>query len=730
MKSEKPNPFAKWMPDKVWLNVIQLTRSGRFGDLVAQISKNESAWRKWFEENEPESAVVPSLTSDPSAFQKCLLVRSLREDRTTIAAADYVGKQLDSRFTKPVTDSIESVFADSANRKPILYLLSAGSDPTSAIDELAKKKKRFPTDKVSMGEGQELIAFEKMRAAFLTGSWVVLQNCHLGLGFMNQIEDILTKTNDIDPDFRLWITCEVTNRFPIGLLQMSIKVTLEPPMGLKAGLARTYSTTVSQELVDKIDNEKWRKVVYALSFLHSIVQERRKFGPIGWCVPYEFNNSDLEASLLFLEKHVSTCVSLNQPLSWSTIQYMVAAVQYGGRITDNVDSELFDTFAGQWLREELLKPGFVFGQKTYSVPDGLEIGNFRDFIDSLPSVDSPLIFGLHPNADLSYRQLEAGMLLTAIQDTQPKDSGGAGKSAAKSRDEIVKEKALEILSKLPQDFIEEEFRAKINKHKGAPGTTDKGFQAPLNIFLFQELQRIQRVIGIVRSNLSNLVSAIDGNVVMTPELLEDLNMIFDARIPRSWTHDASGAEISWLVPNLGLWFTGLLDRVQQLSNWLDHGRLKAYWLPGFLNPQGFLTAMRQEVTRQHKKDQWSLDDVVTHTTVLNVDLDKIKEAPDEGQNIYGIHLEGAKWNRPDGKLEESDPKVLFSQMPVIRVTAITLKDKKSKGADYGPFGPFDCPVYKYPRRTDKYLVMRINLKTEVAPSHWRLRGLAALCSTE
>jgi dynein heavy chain len=546
---------------------------------------------------------------------------------------------------------------------------------------------------------------------------------------MEQLEDILTKTSDIDPEFRLWITCEVNNKFPIGLLQMSIKVTMEPPTGLRAGLARTFSTTVSQDLIDRIDHDKWRKLVFVQAFIHSIVQERRKFGPIGWCVPYEFNNSDLEASLLFIEKHLAATLAVGQPVSWSTIQYMVASVQYGGRITDNVDAELFDTYAAKWLCDDVFKSGFVFGQKAYSMTEGIDINNYREFIDSLPGVDSPLIFGLHPNADLSYRQLEASLLLGAIQDTQPK-TGDTSSGVSITRDEVVRQKAVDILAKLPKDYIEAEVRPLIAKLKGPPGSSDKGFQAPLNIFLFQEIQRIQRVIAIVRSSLSNLINAIDGNVVMTPELMENLNMIFEAKIPRSWTHDASGAEISWLVPNLGAWFTGLVDRVHQLSNWLEHGRLKAYWLTGFLNPQGFLTAMRQEVTRQHKKDQWSLDDVITQTTVLNVDVDKIKEAPDEGQYIFGLFLEGAKWNRHEGKLEESDPKKLSSQLPVIHVTAVTLKDKKTKSTDHGPYGPFDCPVYKYPKRTDKYMVMRLNLKTDVHPSHWRMRGVGALCSIE
>merc|ERR1719343_1955861 len=197
------------------------------------------------------------------------LVRFMREDRTSIASAQFIESMLDSRFTAPVTDAIIDIFEESSPRKPVLYLLTAGSDPTLSIDELAKKKKKFPTDKVSMGEGQEKVARQKNNDAFLTGGWVILQNSHLGIGYMCELEDVLLKTAEIDDDFRLWITCEITPRFPIGLLQMVIKVTLEPPAGLKAGLARTYSTMVSQELLDKIDLEKWRTLVYTQCFLHS-----------------------------------------------------------------------------------------------------------------------------------------------------------------------------------------------------------------------------------------------------------------------------------------------------------------------------------------------------------------------------------------------------------------------------------------------------------------------------
>ena len=56
---------------------------------------------------------------------------------------------------------------------------------------------------------------------------------------------------------------------------MAIKVTNESPIGLKAGLARSFTTMITQETLDKVNNEKWRTIVYAIAMLHSVVQERR-----------------------------------------------------------------------------------------------------------------------------------------------------------------------------------------------------------------------------------------------------------------------------------------------------------------------------------------------------------------------------------------------------------------------------------------------------------------------
>jgi len=153
------------------------------------------------------------------------LTRSIREDRTLICSLKYIEKTLESsEFTKPIAYPIEGIWANSNKLTPILMLLSPGSDPTSTIEELARKKKKFPTKNVSMGEGQEKKAKLVMDECTVSGGWVILQNCHLGLQYMNDLLTIIPTEAEPEraeiyhEDFRLWITCESNNNFPLGLL--------------------------------------------------------------------------------------------------------------------------------------------------------------------------------------------------------------------------------------------------------------------------------------------------------------------------------------------------------------------------------------------------------------------------------------------------------------------------------------------------------------------------------
>ena len=82
------------------------------------------------------------------------------------------------------------------------------------------------------------VAHRLVKNAMEEGGFVLLQNCHLGLKFLVELEEKLMFTDEstVNKDMRIWITSEPTTRFPINLLQMGIKVTNEPPQGMPASV--------------------------------------------------------------------------------------------------------------------------------------------------------------------------------------------------------------------------------------------------------------------------------------------------------------------------------------------------------------------------------------------------------------------------------------------------------------------------------------------------------------
>lgn len=109
------------------------------------------------------------------------------------------------------------------------------------------------------------------------------------------------ESTEIDENFRLFLTSMPNPCFPVAVLQNSVKLTTEPPRGIRANLNRSFMEKSDEYLDDCKKAKEWRKMIFGISFFHAIVQERRKFGPLGWNILYEFNDSDLDTSLTMLK---------------------------------------------------------------------------------------------------------------------------------------------------------------------------------------------------------------------------------------------------------------------------------------------------------------------------------------------------------------------------------------------------------------------------------------------
>eukprot|EP01059_Diplonema_ambulator_P031435 TRINITY_DN5765_c0_g1_i5.p1 TRINITY_DN5765_c0_g1~~TRINITY_DN5765_c0_g1_i5.p1 ORF type:complete len:4657 (+),score=1802.33 TRINITY_DN5765_c0_g1_i5:140-14110(+) len=732
-KQDVKPKVVEWLPDKVWLNIMalknDLPKSRFFKQLPDSIVRFESAWRQWMDADAPEKLMPPDADEKFDMFNMMLLVRCMREDRAMLAARDFVADTLGPEFSESPTLNLDELVETTDPLTPTVFILSAGSDPTQMISNMGRKRRKIVRD-ISMGEGQEALAMAAVHQVLPSGDWALLQNCHLSIGFLVSLEEYLLECKgdeSIHPEARIWITAEPTAKFPIGLLQISNKLTNEPPAGLKAGLKRTFaagSQGVTQELIEAFRRPEWKPLLFAQAFLHSMVQERRKFGPIGFCVPYEFNQGDLSSSLMFLSNHFTQIGDEHKrdkagtQVSWDTIRYIISKIQYGGRITDIKDEELFDVITAHVLNPDIVNDGYQFG-KGFPLPVFDDINKYREFFETYPDIDPPEIFGLHANADLVYRTQMVQSVLDTIISIQPRQTTAV---TGKSREEVVFSEAKRLQKTLPPKW-HPEMVAEARKKLGRVTSQNSYLFMPLTIFCMQEVSRLSSAIEIIASTLNDLQLAISGTIVMSSELQDALDSVYDGKIPSAWL------KVSWQASGLGLWWMTLQKRYEQLDRWLRDDRPNKYWLSGFYNPQGFITSVSQEVTRAHTgdKDPWSLDDVTLVTEVTRLDEQEHDKVPQEGVYIYGLFLDGAAWDKVRQRVRDPYPKAEPYKMPLIHLSAepqLSTKTKPKKAKTV------NCPVYRYVCRTNENWVFDCPLGLGDAPNDspgmWIRRGICLL----
>ena len=107
---------------------------------------------------------------------------------------------------------------------------------------------------------------------------------------MEKIIEDLTPEN-CHEEFRLWCTTYPSENFPSAVVQNGVKMTMEPPKGLRANLAGSFALDpiANDDFYTSCDNateegaeydKGWtfRKLCFGLAFFHAIVQVRRVIG--------------------------------------------------------------------------------------------------------------------------------------------------------------------------------------------------------------------------------------------------------------------------------------------------------------------------------------------------------------------------------------------------------------------------------------------------------------------
>ena len=523
-----PNPTTgkgNWLTDKQWAGFLEMTQTFPeiFKDFDTGFATNLAQWEEVFNAVEPMKASWPSGWFERlNMIQRLIVLRILRPDKVVPGIQDLIVNEMGQQFIEGGGAlDLAAVYEDSARNKndPIIFILSPGVDPIAEIMKLADKKgMRSNVIPLSLGQGQDKIAEHAINSGFKEGKWVVLQNCHLAPSWMPALERIIEQAPpDSNENYRMWLTSMPSDKFPVSVLQNGIKLTNEPPKGLRNNIMRSYRGLDPKKFDDCLKPAEWKKLLFGLSFFHAHVQERKKFGPLGWNIPYEFSAADLTIS----QSQLKIFLNQYEEIPWEALNYMVAEANYGGRVTDPMDRRIIKVILQDFYTHEILKDDYKFSPSgIYYAPAEGGLQDYLDYIKDLPINDTAEIFGLHENAEISSAINDTNQLLLTALSLQPRSAGSGGQSG----DQIMKEKCANILSRLPKPFDIEDA---IKRHPVM-------YEESMNTVLQQELLRFNRLLQTVTSSLQQLGKAIEGLVVMSSELEEVYNKMFDNLVPDMW----------------------------------------------------------------------------------------------------------------------------------------------------------------------------------------------------
>jgi dynein heavy chain, axonemal len=787
-ENKVPNPAEDLLSEAAWnlCAALEAALPSLFAGLGAHITLNIATWRAWAELDEPHLSPLPDpWHSKLNLMQKMLLLKVWREEKVLFAIKDFVVENLGKEFVESPPVKMSDIHAETRADVPVVFILSVGADPTGLLFSFARQVDYTSRlQLISLGQGQGKRARALIREACHTGDWVLLQNCHLAKSWMPELERIVERLGEVvsglagdeegggdsaggltaqaevipphvHPDFRLWLTSMPAPYFPVPVLQNGVKLTNEPPKGVRANLIRSLANVdtwtswdegVEGTFADKLERPRaWKKLAFGLMFFHAIIQERRKFGPLGFNIRYEFNDSDLETSLLVLKRFLT-----DQPMvPWDAMRYVTGQINYGGRVTDDWDRRCLMNILSQYFTTDILGEEYKFSPSgEYYCPPPGELKSFQEYASGLPIDDGPEIFGMHNNANITFQANETDAILKTCLSIQPRTSGSSGPAASSKEDDDEDKKKKPQAKKKPVDEDEGDADAEalpsgpdalvsVLAADIASGLPDvlKKTEAGSSTFVYrgehmdslatvlsQEMVRFNKLLNVMTRSLFELQKAIRGEALMSDELDRMYGSLLNNQVPGNW----EAAAYPSLKP-LASWTKDLAQRIAFMRDWLVNGQPKVFWLSGFFFPQGFMTGTLQNHARKYMVPIDTLSFGYTITDHMVPEAVPESQVPTDGVLVSGLFMDGARWDSEKHTVADSRPGEMFAPIPIVHFRPE--KDYVTDPKEYS------APVYKTSVRAGTLsttgmstnFVVAVDMPTHDNPNKWVLMGCALLC---
>eukprot|EP00501_MAST-03F_sp_TOSAG23-6_P000341 GSMAST32.ASY1.ANO1.348.1 assembled CDS len=614
-ENEASEALSQWLPESALNSIEELSKMSTFEGLRNDMEENSTRFKEWYNKISPEREKLPSRwrSLDGKLFQKLLVLRCLRPDRIQSAITDLI-----MEFLPTDAELIDIV---------------------NAIDRFAGTKGRIPGKtyfNISLGQGQGKSAIRKLDDAIASGHWVLLNNIHLMPSWLEKLEKKFVDATKFGSsnDFRLFLSSDQSESIPVALLCRSIKLSNEPPSGLKANLSRSFRG-FSKEDLDNMDNAT-RGILFMSMLRHYMEAGANK-------------------------------------LPWRDLRYIFGEIMYGGHIVNEFDRKLCNTYLLYFIQPKCLDELELV---PYLTPRPTTYANYLNHIESIPA-ETPYAFGLHSNAAIGFRTTQCENLFKRILDLRPKETKKNNiDNSSKSTMQDILDIYRDSLPLFPIEDLPKEI-------------------SPFSQVFFQECVQL------------TMTSTMD-------KMIEDL---YNNDVPNRWKVLAYAS-----LRSLTGWIVDLNKRIEILHKIVDSNLElpPVTWLPGLFSPQSFLTAILQ---RSAKKSHRELDKLGIDTIIMKRQPADISKVSRDGAYVFGLVLQGARWDQSAASLASSKPKEMFCELPVINLKAGLKSAIESKGNMY------HCPVYRTKNRGSSY-VFTANLRSKLPAGKWTLASVVMLMDSE
>eukprot|EP01063_Lacrimia_lanifica_P004778 TRINITY_DN12719_c0_g2_i1.p1 TRINITY_DN12719_c0_g2~~TRINITY_DN12719_c0_g2_i1.p1 ORF type:complete len:3519 (+),score=1391.25 TRINITY_DN12719_c0_g2_i1:1056-10559(+) len=507
------------------------------------------------------------------------------------------------------------------------------------------------------------------------------------------------------PDFRVFLSAEPSEdparAVPIGILQRCVKLTNEPPSGVRAIMQRAFAEYKDEPWEQCIKPDDFKAVLFAMCWFHSIAVERSKFGAMGWNRTYPFNMSDLSSCVDILTNYMAERPSV----PWDDLRFTFGEIIYGGHITDDWDRRLCHAYLQQYICAETTE--------NLELTKGCPIPHYHSYaeavqcIEALPS-ESPAFFGLHAHSEFGYHMAQAGYLFRIVQELQP----AAHDHEAENGDDLAGGSIRNTLDDILTNCV-----AVVPIGLGAIVERLEDDRTPQQHVFYQECERMNYLQQVIKATLQELLKGIDGVVTMSDRMIALYECIHLDKVPDAWLPASYHS-----TRPLGSWCQNVVARTQQLQDWeRDLITPKVTRIDLLFNPMSFITAVCQHtsiVQQQNGGVGYALDELDVVCEVGKRMIDGIEYSARDGNRIFGLKMEGAQWDISNNSVEESRMKEQYSVMPVVTVKALPISkiDRRDQ---------YECPVYRTPQRGSSF-VTSIYLKSKHPAAKWVIAGAACV----